>query len=82
MIVLERLRHKWEKVKEHPTKGDLRGLRIETTEIVREAVNQVRSSMGFGPEPPDSNDPKSFPPITAPARKDIKGWFTRLRNDK
>lgn len=82
MMVLERLRHKWEKVKEHPTKGDLRELRIETTEIVREAVNQVRSSMGFGPEPPDSNDPKSFPPITAPARKDIKGWFTRLRNDK
>jgi monolysocardiolipin acyltransferase len=77
--VLEGLRKKWGKVKEHPTKGDLRALRIETTEIVRDAVNQVRASMGFPPEPPNSNDPKAFPSITTPLRKDVKGWFNRLR---
>jgi monolysocardiolipin acyltransferase len=76
--ILDKLREKWEKVKEHPTKGDLRALRIEAAETVREAVNQVRSSMGFPPEPPHSNDPTTFPPITTPPRKDIKGWFSRL----
>ena len=80
--VLEKLRDKWEKVKQHPTKGDLRGLRIETAEIVREAVNQVRSSMGFPPEPPGSNDPKSFPSVTTPSRKDVKGWFNRFRKSE
>jgi 1-acyl-sn-glycerol-3-phosphate acyltransferase len=79
--ILNRLHRKWEEVKEHPTKRGLRALRIETAETVRDAVNQVRSSMGYPPEPPNSNDPKLFPPIT-PARKEVKRWFTRLGRDK
>jgi monolysocardiolipin acyltransferase len=79
--VLDKFRERWEKVKEHPTKGDLRALRIETAETVRDAVNQVRSTMGFPPEPPNSNEPKSFPAITSPPRKGLKGWFTRIRKD-
>jgi monolysocardiolipin acyltransferase len=77
--VLDRLRKKWGQIKEHPTKGDLRALRIETAEIVRDAVNHVRSGMGFPPEPPNSNDPKTFPVIFTPPQKDVKGWFSRLR---
>ena len=77
--VLENLRARWHEAREHPTKSEVRHLRIETAELVRAAVNDVRSSMGFPPEPPNSNDPKSFPPITTPPRKDIKGWLTRLR---
>lgn len=76
--ILEGLREKW---KQHPRKNDLRALRMETTEIVRDAVNKVRSDMGFPPEPHNSNDPKSFPPITAPARKDVEGWFSRARKE-
>lgn len=79
--VLDKFRERWEKVKEHPTKGDLRALRIETAETVRNAVNQVRSSMGFPPEPPNSNDPRSFPPVTVKSRKDVRGWFTRIFKD-
>ena len=75
---LERLRERWSGVKEHPTKRGLRSLRIETVETVRDAVNQVRSTMGFPPEPPHSNDPRSFPPIIGPPRKDVKGWLKRL----
>jgi monolysocardiolipin acyltransferase len=78
---LNRLREKWVNVKEHPTKGELRALRIETAETVRDAVNLVRSSMGFPPEPPNSNNPKSFPPVSTPARKNVKGWFHKLRKD-
>ena len=77
--ILDKLRERWEHVKEHPKHRDLRALRIETAETVRDAVNQVRSSMGFPPEPPNSNDPKSFPPITVPVRKDVKGWFSWFR---
>jgi monolysocardiolipin acyltransferase len=77
--VLERLRERWQEVKEHPTKSEVRHLRIETAELVRAAVNDVRSGMGFPPEPPNSNDPQSFPPITTPPRKDVKGWLSRLR---
>ena len=76
--ILDKLREKWEEVKQHPSKGDLRALRIETAERVREAVNQVRTSMGFPPEPPASNDPTSFAPIIGPSRKDVKGWFSRF----
>ena len=76
--ILDRLREKWGEVKRYPTKGDVRALRIETVEIVRDAVNQVRSSMGFPDEPLDSNDPKTFPPVTIPPRKDVKGWFKRF----
>jgi monolysocardiolipin acyltransferase len=75
---IERLREKWKHVREHPHKSEVRQLRIETAETVREAVNRVRESMGFPPEPPGSNDPKSFPPITTPPRKDVKGWFSRF----
>jgi len=78
--VLEQLRDRWHKVREHPHKSEVRALRIETAETVREAVNKVRESMGYPPEPPLSNDPKSFPPITTPPRKDVKGWFSRLTN--
>jgi len=77
--VLERLRGQWHQIKDHPTPSEVRALRIETVELVRDAVNDVRSSMGFPPEPPDSNDPKSFPPTTTPPRKDVRGWISRLR---
>jgi monolysocardiolipin acyltransferase len=77
--ILERLRERWHEVKEHPTKSEVRHLRIDTAELVRAAVNEVRASMGFPPEPPNSNDPKSFSPITTPPRKDLKGWLDRLR---
>jgi len=70
------LRQRWRK---HPVKGALRHLRLETTEIIRDAVNDVRASMGFPPEPPNSNDPKTFPPIVTPARTDVEGWFSRTR---
>lgn len=76
---LDKLRDRWGQVKEHPTHHSLRTLRIETAETVRDAVNQVRLSMGFPPEPPNSNDPKSFSSLSVPARKDAKIWFTWLR---
>jgi monolysocardiolipin acyltransferase len=75
--VIETLREKW---RSRP-KTDGQALQIKTTETVRDAVNKVRSDMGFPPEPPNSNDAKTFPPITAPARKDVEGWFTRARKE-
>jgi monolysocardiolipin acyltransferase len=81
--ILDKLRRRWGEVKEHPTKSGVRTLRIETAETVRDAVNQVRASMGYPPEPPNSNDPKSFPPvIIPPPRKDVRGWFKRIWKDK
>jgi monolysocardiolipin acyltransferase len=77
--IVEKLRQRWQNVKEHPTKRELRALRIETAELIRDAVNDVRASMGYPAEPPNSNDPKSFPPITTPPRKDVKGWLDRIR---
>jgi monolysocardiolipin acyltransferase len=74
---IAQLRERWRRAKEHPNKTEIRALRMETVEMVRKAVNDVRTSMGFPPEPPNSNDPKSFPPITVPPRKDFKGWMSR-----
>jgi monolysocardiolipin acyltransferase len=77
LVPLQRFRERWDKVRMHPTKGEVRALRIETAELVREAVNGVRLSMGFPPEPEGSNDPKSFthePPPTP--RKEVKKWFS------
>jgi monolysocardiolipin acyltransferase len=74
---LEEFRARWDEVKMHPAKGDVRALRIETAEKVREAVNEVRTSMGFPPEPPGSNDPKSFPhDLPPPSRKHVKKWLS------
>jgi len=78
---IEKLRERWGKVKEHPSHKELRVLRIETAETVREAVNAVRTSMGFPLEPEGSNDPKSFPADTVPHRKEVKRWFKRFWND-
>lgn len=77
LVPLQRFRERWDKVRMHPTKREVRALRIETAELVREAVNGVRLSMGFPPEPEGSNDPKSFvhePPPTP--RKEVKKWFS------
>ena len=79
--VIQKLRERWAHVKEHPSHKELRELRIETAETVREAVNTVRASMGFPPEPAGSNNPKSFPLIPVPTRKDVKGWFKRFWKD-
>lgn len=79
--VIDKLRERWGQVKQHPSHRELRMLRIETAETVREAVNAVRTSMGFPAEPHGSNDPKSFPPPTVPPRKDVKGWFKRFWKD-
>jgi len=76
--VLEPLRERWRKCKEHPVKSEVRKLRLETAEMAREAVNKVRESMGYPEEPEDSNDPKSFPQPDVPTRKDVKGWFKRM----
>ena len=72
---LRGFRERWDKVRIHPTKGDVRTLRIETAEMVREAVNGVRTSMGFPPEPPGSNDPKSFPHDRPPALRKHGRWL-------
>jgi len=76
--VLEPLRERWRKCKEHPVKSEVRKLRLETAEMAREAVNGVRESMGYPEEPGGSNDPKTFPPPEAPTRKEVKGWFKRM----
>ena len=75
LTALRGFRERWDKVKIHPTKGDVRTLRIETAEMVREAVNRVRTSMGFPPEPPGSNDPKSFPHDRPPALRKHGRWL-------
>ena len=76
--VLEPLRERWRKCKEHPVKSEVRNLRIETAEIARQGVNKVRESMGYPEEPEGSNDPKNFSPSDLPIRPDVKGWFKRL----
>jgi len=82
MTALRGVRERWDKVKIHPTKGQVRTLRIETAEMVREAVNGVRTSMGFPAEPPGSNDPKSFPhdPPPTPRRHGRWWWWARQKS--
>jgi monolysocardiolipin acyltransferase len=83
--IIQGLRDKWKLYQSKAENGRMRmgemALRMEATLMVRDAVNRVRSDMGFPPEPPNSNDPSSFPPQVVPPRRDVEGWFTRARKE-